>query len=102
MPLAFELYQKKDYCQKNDWEFNTELELDENLIEQFDNFYDSNQRIYIIGNSQYTTKKFVNFSLNKGYDYIGAAPVNYTIETKNDEVKISDFFLLCQKKIQIL
>ena len=51
MPLDFELYQKKDYCQKNDWEFNTELELDQNLIEQFDNFYDSNQRIYIIGNS---------------------------------------------------
>lgn len=92
MPLDFELYQKEDYCRKNDWAFNTGLELGQNLIEQFDNFYDFNQRIYVMADSWYTTEEFVNFSLNKGYDYIGAAPVNYTIETKSDEVKISDFY----------
>ncbi|WP_204703109.1 transposase [Halanaerobacter jeridensis] len=92
MPLDFELYLKNDYCQENNEEFNTKVELGQNLIEQFDEYYNSNQDIYVMADCWYNAEEFINFSLDKGYDYIGATPVNYSIDHNGESIKISDFY----------
>ncbi|MCK8826127.1 transposase [Fuchsiella alkaliacetigena] len=92
MPLDFELYLKEDYCQENNKEFNTKIELGQSLIKQFDKYYNFNQNIYVMTDSWYNAESLINCSLDKGYDYIGATPINYTIDHNDESIKISGFY----------
>jgi len=92
MPLDFELYLKGDYCQENNEKFNTKVELGQNLIEQFDKYYNSNQDIYVMTDSWYNNEDIISHTLNKGYDYIGATRINYSIDYNGESIKISDFY----------
>jgi len=90
MPINFSLYLKEDYCQENDNEFKTKIEIGQELIEGFSENYKGQQSIYVLGDSWYTCKDTVEKSLAVGHDYIGRLAINRTINLNGVSSKISE------------
>lgn len=98
MPIDFKLYLKNNYCEKNNIEFKTRIDLAQNLINEFNSNYHGKQKIYIMADSWYASDKLIEYSLSTGYHYIGGVPINHKIDPATISIKISDFYPFIEKE----
>lgn len=91
-PLDFKQYLSQSYCESNGLSFKTKVEIANKLVTTFAelNPYNTN-KIYILTDSWFASKKLFNNNLSYGYHAISGFKLNRCIYPEGIKIKISDF-----------
>ena len=91
-PLGFEQYLNENYCDEDNLNFSSKIEIACDLLELFHQHRDKrNHPTYLLTDSWFSSKKVIEKSLSYGYHFIGGLKINRCIYPQGVKVKISDF-----------
>ncbi|UAC46949.1 IS701 family transposase [Bacillus aquiflavi] len=85
----FRSYYREPYCQKHGLTFKSKNDLAIELIETYK--ASSDEKVYVLVDSWYMSKKLIEACKAKGFYLIGGLRTNRKIRAKNRKMKISEF-----------
>ncbi len=85
IPYGFEFYLNKETAKRSEKQFKSKPDIAGELVNDFKSFF--NEKTYILTDSWYTSKKFINVCKSKDTEVIGALKSNRVFRFKEHGIK---------------